>query len=119
MCRSTRGASLNWGVKQSFSDYVTGPIANGSIQRANGVSGSFDWPGRTASFIPDPGTGQFAFGGTVTFSGHDGALNMRISNPRVQIVSRSQARLYSDVRSTNPESEVSSDARGVHTANMT
>src|SRR5690625_1058187 len=39
MCRSTRGASLNWGVKQSFSDYVTGPIANGSIQRANGVSG--------------------------------------------------------------------------------
>src|SRR5690625_4708547 len=118
MCRSTRGASLNWGVKQSFSDYVTGLIANGSIQRANGVSGSFNWPGRTASFNPDTGTGQFGFGGTVTFSGHDGALNMRISNPRVQIVSSSQARLYADVRSTNPAGEVTVDARGVHIANL-
>src|SRR5690625_5085295 len=118
MCRSTRGASLNWGVKQSFSDYVTGPIANGSIQRANGASGSFNWPGRTASFDADKGTGQFGFGGTVTFSGHDGALNMRISNPRVQIVSDSQARLYADVRSTNPAGEVTVDARGVHIANL-
>src|SRR5690625_6633921 len=90
MCRSTRGASLNWGVKQSFSDYVTGPIANGSIQRANGVSGSFNWPCRTANFDPDKGTGQCGFGCTLAFSGHDAALYMTISNPRVQIVSSSQ-----------------------------
>ncbi len=118
MCRSIQGASLSWGVKKSFTDYVTGPIANGSIERANGVSGSFNWPGRTANFDPDAGTGELSFGGTVTFSGHDGALNMRISNPRVVIDNDSQARLYADVRSTNPAGKVTVDAGGVHLANL-
>lgn len=118
MCRATTSATLTWGVKQSFADYVTGPIAAGSIGTANGVTGSFNWPGRASTYNPDTGTGQLSFGGTVNFTGHEGALNMRISNPRVQILDGSQARLFADVRSTNPAGDVTVDASGVHIANL-
>jgi len=118
MCRSTQGASLNWGVKQSFVDYVTGPIAAGSISTANGVSGQFNWPGRTANFDPESAVGEFSFGGTVTFTGHDDALNLRISNPRVKITSASSGQLFANVRATNPAGEVTVDASGVHIANL-
>lgn len=118
MCRATTSASLTWGVKQKFADYVTGPIANGSIGTANGVTGQFNWPGRASTYDPEPGTGQLSFGGAVTFTGHDGALNMRISNPRIQVVNGNTARLFADVRATNPAGKVTLDSSGVHIANL-
>jgi LPXTG-motif cell wall-anchored protein len=47
--------SADWGVRDTFRSYVTGPIAQGSISPANGVTenagGDFRWPVETFSDV--------------------------------------------------------------------
>ncbi|MBN8883563.1 MAG: HtaA domain-containing protein [Salana multivorans] len=86
-------ASLSWGVKTSFRNYVTGPIANGSI------SGSTTFYGSPGSITTTNRTGTASFGGSVSFSGHDGALSLHISNPSVKITSATSAQLVASVSS--------------------
>jgi hypothetical protein len=82
--------SLNWGVKASFRDYVTGPIANGSIAVSGGAGvagGGYWFPQASAGLSADAAT--IGYRGTVTFTGHSGALNLRLSDPTVRITSSS------------------------------
>jgi len=79
--------SLVWGVKSSFRDYVTGPIAKGSITVANGagaVGGAYWFP-QTSGGGADATTADYR--GSVTFSGHGGALSLRIADPTVRVTS--------------------------------
>jgi hypothetical protein len=82
-----QGGSLDWGVKSSFRAYITGAIALGSVSPGGGAAangdGTFRFPltGGTSS----GSTVQAAFGGEVHFSGHLGALDLRITDPRVTI----------------------------------
>ncbi|HEX5910247.1 MAG TPA: HtaA domain-containing protein, partial [Thermoleophilaceae bacterium] len=80
------GGNVDWGVKQSFRSYVTGPIAAGSITASEGASTN---PGGTFRFPITGGdqieTQRVSVGarGKVKFSGHLGALDFTIFNVRV------------------------------------
>lgn len=88
------GGSLSWGVKASFRDYVTGPIASGSISVGSGagIAGGVYWfpqssAGANATSV------DIAYRGAVTFTGHGGALALRIADPAVRITSTTTATL--------------------------
>ncbi|MEU8778642.1 HtaA domain-containing protein [Streptomyces sp. NPDC048606] len=105
--RTVQGGRLDWGIKSSFQNYVTGPIAKGSFQLRNGaatVGGSlFRFHSANGSY--DPATGEFSasFSGGVSFQGHrkpNGVdeLDMTVSRPTVKIAG-GRGTLYLDVSS--------------------
>lgn len=86
--RNVTGA-LTWGVKASFRRYITGPIAGGEITLSDGVTqpggtGPFVWPGGEGTLDED-GTVSVQYAGTVNFFGHDGALDVTISDPEITL----------------------------------
>lgn len=87
--------SLSWGVKASFRSYVTGPIASGSISTsgASALLGSYVFPQAGAAQLSG-GAGSVSYSGSVRFTGHQGALDLRLSDPRVVIDSPSSATLW-------------------------
>ena len=103
--------SLVWGVKQSFRNYIVGPIAHGHIQVSDGASqaegnGAFTFVNASGIFDADTGAVDAAFEGTVHFQGHEGvgvpageyALDLKIQNVRVEIEGTSGT-LVADVSS--------------------
>ncbi|MGW9469435.1 HtaA domain-containing protein [Cellulosimicrobium funkei] len=107
--QGVNGATLSWGVSDRFRSYVTGPIAKGSVS-TDGVrdgGSAFTWSGGKGSFNTDLGKGRASFGGSVSFSGHEGILDLRISNPRV-VVDGSSGTLVVDVQSSDMEGNKSS-----------
>ncbi|MBM7818424.1 LPXTG-motif cell wall-anchored protein [Cellulosimicrobium cellulans] len=116
--QGVNGATLSWGVSDRFRAYVTGPIAKGSVSTSGvGDTGSaFTWSGGKGSFNTDLGKGRASFGGSVSFSGHEGILDLRISNPRV-VVNGSSGTLVVDVRSSDMEGNTSS-SNGVAFASL-
>lgn len=95
------GGTLSWGVKSSFRTYVTGPIASGSFS-TSGVGqsgGAFVWGGGSGAFNEADGRGRVAYSGTVSFTGHGGQLDLRISNPRVQVTGSGAGTLVADITS--------------------
>jgi len=87
--------SLTWGVKASFRSYVTGPIAHGSIT-TSGVasnSGGYVFPQSGASSVSN-GIGSVSYSGSVRFSGHDGLLDLRLSEPQVRVDSTTAGTLF-------------------------
>ena len=94
VARSVAGATLTWGVRASFRSYITGPIANGAIA-TTGVSGSgpWTWSGGTGRFNAVDRIGAASWSGGVHFTGHDGALDLTFSAPRITVTSASSATL--------------------------
>jgi hypothetical protein len=85
--------SLTWGVKASFRSYVLGDIAHGTITSAGGaspVSGGYSFP-QSSSDVSSSGLGAVAYRGNVTFTGHAGALNLRVADPIVRLTSSTSA----------------------------
>jgi hypothetical protein len=93
---------LDWGVKASFRSYITGPIAHGSATPAAGAGangdGTFRFPsapggtrdGATAAVVP--------LAGSVRFTGHEGQLDLTISD-LVVTISGTTGTLRADVSS--------------------
>ncbi|WP_188511583.1 HtaA domain-containing protein [Conyzicola nivalis] len=83
-------ASLDWGVKKSFRDYILSPTAHGTITTA-GVTdngGSYSFPATTGgSYDATTGVGASFYTGSVHFSGHDGVLDIEFGNPSVRLTS--------------------------------
>ncbi len=87
------GGDLDWGVRQSFRTYITGPIAHGAIETSAGATvdtdDTFLFP--AAGGTVDGDVVDADFDGTVRFTGHDGtgtppgvpALDVRISDIRI------------------------------------
>ncbi|WP_025156289.1 HtaA domain-containing protein [Leifsonia aquatica] len=103
VARAVSGASLDWGVKTSFRNYISGGIANGSWTLA-GVTysgGQYGWTGGKGTFNPDETRGLVRYSGSVSFTGHDGVLNLVLSNLAVRVTSPTQATLIADVHSTD------------------
>ena len=98
MASSSGAGFLSWGVKTSFRQYVTGPIAKGSIDLSGaGRTGSQFVFGQAQEVIDlSPGT-QVNYRGAVRFLGHSGVLNVGMANPRVTITSESSAVLSVEV----------------------
>ena len=99
------GGRLDWGVKSSFSTYITGPIANGSITLGGGAGtvGSSQYRFHSAAGQYDPSSGALtaSYSGSVHFLGHqrdDGSheLDLIVSNPSVNI-SGGTGTLYVDM----------------------
>jgi hypothetical protein len=98
--KSVGAGSLSWGIKQSFRDYVSGPIAKGAITTSGvGASGGIFTFGQSAGGSYDRGTGVGTsnYSGTVRFTGHAGLLDVAISNPVVRIDSATQGTLLVSV----------------------
>jgi LPXTG-motif cell wall-anchored protein len=83
------GGHLDWGLKQSFRNYISGPIAHGTITTSEGATrnadGTFRFPSATGSGDAGADTAALAFTGKVEFTGHDGLLFMTIEDIRVAL----------------------------------
>jgi Htaa len=90
--------SLIWGVKESFRTYITGPIAGGSIAVSGGatVSGSlFNFYQKSTNF--NGSTGTTTYGGSVNFSGHDGILDLTLTNIKIKVTGATTGVVIADV----------------------
>ena len=101
VAEKTVGAgSLTWGIKQSFREYVAGPIAKGTITTSGvGASAGIFTFGQAAGGNYDraTGVGTSAYSGSVRFSGHAGLLDVSIANPVVRVDSPTQGTLLVSV----------------------
>jgi hypothetical protein len=83
------GGYADWGVKEAFRDYIEGPIAQGTITLSGGATqnadGTFRFPGAaTGTYDAATETGTGHFSGSVQFEGHDGVLDMTITDIRIE-----------------------------------
>ncbi|WP_175956364.1 HtaA domain-containing protein [Schaalia sp. Marseille-Q2122] len=91
-------ADLHWGIRKSFLDYVTGPIAHGTVEVSEGATGRFVFPLADDEALAHRNFMGAAFKGKVRFTGHGGLLDLTIANPA--IVREGQAwKLMADVAS--------------------
>lgn len=102
---TVKNASLHWGVRESFRNYVSGPIAHGSIETLGTTKGAFDWRAGTGTAMTDGRSASVSFGkgNGMRFTGHamagGNALDITFTNPRVQLTSPTAGVLYLDVTS--------------------
>lgn len=107
------GGTLDWGLKESFRSYISGSIASGSWETADGAdyeTPNFTWSDATGSIDPETGTGSVSFTGSVHFTGHDGVLDLTLANPTIEFEGDGKAALLLDAKSTDMEGEVAVDA---------
>ncbi|CAM3399312.1 HtaA domain-containing protein [Stackebrandtia soli] len=99
------GGRLDWGIKKSFQNYVTGPIAKGawSLVDGAGTTGDSQFRFHSATGDYDGGSGAFTarYSGGVRFQGHptdDGGFEMdlTITNPTVELAG-GNGTLYVDI----------------------
>jgi hypothetical protein len=103
-------ASLDWGVKQSFRDYIEGPIAQGDIKvrppAKRRADGTFRFPDGAGTVHPGDGRGDgrasIRFKGGVYFYGHDDGTGPQLEwwmrHPRV-VINGATGTLIANVRS--------------------
>ncbi|MBB1245549.1 HtaA domain-containing protein, partial [Streptomyces durbertensis] len=105
--RLVQGGRLDWGIKASFQNYVTGPIAQGSWSMLGGAGtiggGQFRFHSASGGYDPDTGAFRASFSGGVRFLGHrkdNGTheLDLTISRPTVR-VNGGTGTLYADMAS--------------------
>ena len=92
------GGSLRWAISSSFTNYITSDIAKGSIAVSDGATrsgGQFQF-GQTVGgdFDIATGLGSVVYRGSVRFTGHQGVLDVTVSNPQIRITSANLATLY-------------------------
>ncbi|MEB4615467.1 HtaA domain-containing protein [Leucobacter sp. M11] len=107
-------ATLDWGVKESFRSYLrsTGGgdwSMTGKVTERDGI---FHWATGEGGLSKKGDAGTIRFAGGVNFSGHAGALDTTLSNPKLDFSSATKATLRLDVDSQTMEGEQITD-RGV------
>ncbi|GGQ77966.1 HtaA domain-containing protein [Kitasatospora griseola] len=120
------GGRLDWAVKASFLNYVTGPVANGKWALSGGAStvgGSvFRFHSATGSYDPTTGRLSAAFQGGVRFTGHQenggNALDLSISRLTVKADADGGAALYADVSSKSRQTGQTSAASQARLADL-
>ncbi|MGW1172258.1 HtaA domain-containing protein [Kitasatospora sp. NPDC002543] len=120
------GGRLDWGIKQSFLTYVTGPIAKGSWALTGGaatVGGStFRFHSANGTYDPTTGALTAAFSGGVRFTGHrEGgadALDLSVGRLTFKAVQGGAAGLYADVSSKSRETGQVSSASQAKLADL-
>lgn len=119
-CQVT-GGSFNWGIKESFRSYISGSIANGSWEVADGATYDtplFGFTNPTGEIDPSTGEGQVSFPGSVHFTGHDGVLDLTFQNPTIEFKGDGTARLLLDTRSNDASGELVLDEQQVSLAKV-
>ena len=92
-------ATLGWGVKSSFTSYLSSPVANGgwTLDGITRSGSSFDWTNGSGNVETSTSTGLVTFPGTLRFTGHAGDLDLTFSNLTVQLLSKTSGILRADV----------------------
>lgn len=97
-----KGGEVDWGIKESFRKYIEGPAAKGKIEVSGGATraadGTFVFPVGAGTYDTTTHTTEVQASGTVHFTGHEGALDVTFSNPRVVLGAESSA-VFADVSS--------------------
>ncbi|OPF73382.1 hypothetical protein VT50_0228630 [Streptomyces antioxidans] len=112
--------NLDWGVKKSFRDYVTGPIAKGKITLSGGAADHGDgyrFPNGEGAYDADEGSLDAAFDGAVRFTGHEGALDLRFSDLSIEVEGAKGA-LVADVSSKDRETGKVTESDDVTVADL-
>ncbi len=105
------GATLEWGVKESFRNYIASVIAKGQVTMLGGAqktgSGTFSWAGGSGTAAADGSAADVAFAADdgVHFQGHslkvEGedryVLDTAFSAPHIVVTSATTAELRMDV----------------------
>lgn len=111
-------ASLSWGFRESWRAYITGRIANGEWETSDGATyeiPQFVWSDGASEAGELSGDGSIPaiqFTGAVRFTGHDGALDTTIANPRIELFDDATGRILLDVSGPTLEGDAV-DAEGV------
>ncbi|WP_112140784.1 HtaA domain-containing protein [Glycomyces dulcitolivorans] len=96
------GGDADWGVKESFREYVVGPIAGGEITVAapatENADGTYHFPDASGTFTAETCALDAAFAGGVNFSGHEGELDLDVADVRIASVDGGLAVFSGDTR---------------------
>lgn|GEM_PF-680529 len=82
---------MGWGIKDSFRSYIKGSIAKGDWTTGGGAvysDGNFVFSGSEGTLKVSAGSvtsGTLKFGGSVTFTGHEGVLHTVVSDPEIRL----------------------------------
>ncbi|MCC3775451.1 HtaA domain-containing protein [Streptomyces sp. UNOB3_S3] len=93
---------LDWGLKKSFRDYVTGGFAQGKAEvfgDAVKLADGYRFTKAGGTYDASANTLDVAFKGEVRFTGHEGQLDLRFSNFKVKASGSGDATLSADVAS--------------------
>ncbi|UNK70041.1 HtaA domain-containing protein [Microbacterium sp. H1-D42] len=118
VCTVSSG-TLTWGVKESFRSYISGSIAKGEWQAADGAeyaTPEFTFTAPTGELDAETGAGTVTFAGTVHFTGHGGVLDMTLGAPQIVIAEDGSATLHLDVRSNDTSGELALDEKQAEVA---
>ncbi|WP_030156455.1 HtaA domain-containing protein [Glycomyces sp. NRRL B-16210] len=84
------GGEADWGVKESFRNYITGPIAHGEITllapATENADGTYRFPNASGAFTAETCALDASFEGGVNFYGHDGELDLDLADLSVKSV---------------------------------
>jgi hypothetical protein len=115
-----KGGEVDWGIKESFRNYIKGGAA-GEIEVSGGAveaaDGTFKFPVGAGSYDTKTHLTEVEATGTVHFTGHAGALDMTFSDPRVVLGTESGA-LFADVHSKSLTPGGAEDFPGVEFATL-
>ncbi|TDP57248.1 Htaa protein [Kocuria sp. AG109] len=95
-------ATMDWGLKTSFRNYISGGIAKGKwdLTDVSYANGKYSWSGGTGTF--KDGSGSLKFPGTLHFTGHKGILDTKLSDFHLEI-DGSHGKLYATISSNDME----------------
>ncbi|MCT2543823.1 HtaA domain-containing protein [Streptomyces atratus] len=99
-------AAVDWGVRRTFREYVTGSIGKGKWTLAEGAQDGgalFRFPKGKGTYDPKKQTLDAGFAGSVHFSGADG-LDLELSAVKVRVAA-GRGTLLADVRSDGDRDE--------------
>ncbi|WP_205820521.1 HtaA domain-containing protein, partial [Microbacterium sp. K33] len=83
---TVEGATLQWGYKESFRTYIEGIAKGGwTLTDVEYRYPDYVWESGTGSFDDKTLAGVITYGGSITFTGHDGALNTTLANARLEL----------------------------------
>ncbi|XCB30172.1 HtaA domain-containing protein [Arcanobacterium hippocoleae] len=105
--RNIKSSTLDWGVKNSFLNYIVNfKMFGGYYKAENGVTDnggkagtdlSFKWPGISTGVLDPENLGTLKFSGSLYFNSHESILEMTFANPQITIEG-SAAKLSVDVK---------------------
>lgn len=117
-----KNGTLDWGVKESFRTYVTGSIAQGKITVAGGAkqaagNGPFTFVNGAGTYDTGTHAVTTAFQGSVRFTGHEGKLDLKLSDFKLS-TKLTQGAITADVRAKDMKTGKVTNSNDVRLADL-